>query len=114
MTPSNGPEKMTNGAAWAAILAAGLGCFALGVLIDLGEGTKFFSKALNFYDPVGNLSGKTTVGIFFWLIAWAILHARWKNQTIQATGKIMALTLVLVLLAIIASCPLFFGLFSAG
>ena len=114
MTMTNTSEKIPNGAAWAAILAAGIGCAAVGFFIDLAEGSKFFFDALKFYEPVGNLSGKTILGIVVWLIAWAILHARWKNREIASPGKITAITLILIILALIATFPSFFLLFAAA
>jgi hypothetical protein len=109
---SNDSEKIPNGPAWAAILAAGIGCLALGILIVLGERSAFFARHLNFYDPVGNLTGKTIVGIVLWLIAWAILHVRWKNCDLTNTATIMAVTIVLVFLGVCLSCPLVFDMFS--
>lgn len=106
-------ETLPNGSAWAAILAAGVGCAALALVIDLAEAFKSVSHALNFYNPTGDLSGKTTVAVLVWLMVWAVLHARWKNRSIQSPGKIMAVTLILILLALIAVFPPFFGLFAA-
>jgi hypothetical protein len=112
MSSLDAPESLTNGGAWAAILAAGIGCAALGFCIDLGEDSKYFGSALNFYNPSGNLSGKTAVAIVVWLIVWAILHARWKNRTMARPGAIAVVTVILVCLGVIAGSPFFFGLFS--
>ena len=100
-----------NGSAWAALLAAGIGCLALGVLIDLAEAFPKVSSALNFYNPVGDLSGKSSIAVAIWLFAWAILHAKWKTCDILATGSLTALILVLVLLGQLAAFPPFFELF---
>jgi hypothetical protein len=107
-------ETVPNGPVWAAILAAGIGCATLGLVIDLAEAFKSVSNALNFYNPAGDLSGKTTVAVAIWLVMWAVLHARWKNRSIPSPGKIMAVTLILIFLALIAAFPPFFGLFAAG
>lgn len=109
----NAPQPVPNGPAWAALLAAAIGCAALALLIDLAETLPRIGKLLNFYDPVGNLSGKSTVAVVIWLIVWAILHARWRNQTITSTRLISTISLILIVLSVIASCPLFFGLFTA-
>jgi len=109
---SNDSEKIPNGPAWAAILAAGIGCLALGILIVLGERSAFFARHLIFYDPVGNLTGKTIVGIVLWLIAWAILHVRWKNRSLAGADAILTITFILVLLGVCLSCPLVFDMFS--
>jgi hypothetical protein len=58
------------GKALAAMVAAGVGCAALGVLTTLAELSPGLKNVLNFYDPVGPLSGKTTVAVIVWLIAW--------------------------------------------
>lgn len=104
-------ELPPDGAAWAGILAAGVGCAFFGLLVDLAEGIKSVSNALNFYNPSGDLSGKTTVTIVVWLITWAGLRAWWKNRDIQSPGKVVALTVILILLGLIAVFPPFFTLF---
>jgi hypothetical protein len=113
-TPDSNPETLHNGAAWAAILAAGVGCAALGLMTDLTEASKSISNALNFYNPTGDLSGKTALAVIIWLSAWAILNLRWKDRDIGSPNKILALTLILILLALIAVFPPFFGLFAAA
>ena len=52
-------NDLTNGPAAAALLAVGMGSLALGLCVILSEAIKSVNKALNFYDPVGPLSGKT-------------------------------------------------------
>lgn len=108
--PSVESDDAPNGDAWAAILACGIGCFAFGVMIAIGERTKLGAKLLNFYDPVGNLSGKTIVAILIWLIAWIVLHLRWRAIEIKSTTAITTITLILTGLGIAASCPLIFGM----
>ena len=106
-------EGLPNGPAWAAILAAGVGCVTLGLLVDLAEAFKSVSNRLNLYNPTGDLSGKTLVAIVIWLIVWGVLHARWKNRRIECPKRIMAVTLIFIVLALIAVFPPFFGLFAA-
>jgi len=106
------PETLPNGPAWAGILAAGVGCATLGLLVDLAEASKSFSNALNFYNPTGDLSGKTILSVILWLMAWAVLHTCWKNRRIQSPGKITFITVILIVLALIAVFPPFFGLFA--
>jgi hypothetical protein len=113
-TPDAIVKRLPNGCAWASILAAGAGCAAFGLLVDLAQASKPVSNQLNFYKPSGDLSGKTIVAIVLWLIVWVILHARWKNRNIESSGKIMALTLILILLALIAVFPPFVDLLAAG
>ena len=55
---SDNSAPAQNGQGWAAILAAAICCFAMGVIIDLAEASTGISKALNLYNPTGDLSGK--------------------------------------------------------
>jgi len=99
-----------NGPAWAAILAAAIGCATMGLLVDLAEVSKSISNSLNFYNPVGDLSGKSIGAILAWLIAWAALHAGWKNRNIQRAGMVAAVSILLVLAALAMTFPPIFGL----
>lgn len=112
MTMENQAGDTPDGGSWAAVLAAGIGCAAIGVLTDLSEASKSFSSALSFYRPVGDLSGKTTLGILCWLLAWGFLHLRWRRRDLAAPGRVAALSIVLILVALIAVFPPFFELFS--
>jgi hypothetical protein len=112
MTETTAPP-IPNGAAWAAILSGAIGCAAFAVLVDLAETFPPIGKFLNFYDPVGNLSGKSTVGVVIWISVWVFLHALWRNRNLVSTRLIGAISLILIVLSVIASCPLFFGLFTA-
>jgi hypothetical protein len=103
-------SNFPNGGAWAAILAAAIGCVAFGLLVDLTEASKAASNALNFYNPVGDLSGKSIVAVVVWLIAWAVLHARWNNRAVRSPGKVAMLTFALLFLSLLAVFPPFFGL----
>lgn len=93
---------MTNGAALAAFLAAGIGAFALGLIVLLNE--KGILSPPTIYAPSGGVSGRTTLAVVVWLIAWAVLHARWKNRTVEP-GRVWAITLILIALGIVATFP---------
>ena len=96
-----------NGGAWAAVLGSGIGCATIGLLTDFAEASKSFSARLSLVKPVGDLSGKTTFGVAVWLIAWALLHWRWRKRDVAAPGRVAALTVALVLIALIAVFPPF-------
>src|SRR5690606_26121852 len=66
------------GAAMAAYLAAGIGAFALGLIAFLNAIGLIGAPTL--YAPAGGVTGRTALGVVVWLIAWAILHARWKDR----------------------------------
>ena len=91
-----------NGSAMAAFLGAGIGAFAMGAVVLLNEAGIFAAPAL--YAPAGGVSGRTTVATIVWLVAWAVLHNRWKLREI-APGRVGALTLILVALGVLGTFP---------
>lgn len=101
-----------DGASAAAILAAGIGSFAVGLMTTLAEAIAGLAASLNFVPPVGPLSGKTTVAVLVWLAAWAILHFSWRDRE-RELGGIYTATLVLILLGVLGTFPIFFELFAA-
>jgi hypothetical protein len=110
--PIESRHTTPNGPIWAGILAAGIGCAAFGSLVDLAEASKAVSKALNFYRPSGDLSGKTTVAVIVWLLTWAALGLAWRRREIRSGGVVLAVTVLLVLFSIVAVFPPFIELFS--
>lgn len=102
---SNGAHP--NGAALAALLGSGIGAFALGLIVILNETGAFSVPAM--YTPSGGVSGRTTLGVIIWLIAWLILHNRWKGREIQ-TRSVQGMTLVLLFLGIVCTFPPVWGL----
>lgn len=95
-------EEVTNGAALASFLAAGIGAFAIGFFVILSEAGVFAAPAL--YGPAGGVSGRTTFAVVTWLIAWAVLHRRWKDRELEST-RVYAATLVLTALGIVFTFP---------
>lgn len=91
-----------NGAAMAAFVAAGIGAFALGAIVILNEVGLFSAPAL--YDPAGGVTGRTAFGAGIWLIAWVMLHQRWKHRTLRA-GGVYALTVLLIVLGVLLTFP---------
>ena len=106
----NQQSEVNNGLVVAAMLAAGIGCFFLGLTTSLAQGSKAIGGMLNFYNPVGPLSGKTIVAVAIWLVAWGVLASKWKDQSADF-GKVYKVTLILVGLGLLGSFPLFFDLF---
>ena len=103
-------NDLTNGPAAAALLAAGIGSLALGLFVILAEASKSVNNALNFYNPVGPLSGKTTLAIVIWILSWMILHSSWKNKQVSFAGVFTA-SLILIILGLLGTFPPFFDLF---
>jgi hypothetical protein len=112
MTNPTTTSAPPNGSAWAALLAAGIGCFTFGLFVDLAEAFPKFSSALNFYNPVGDLSGKSILAVAVWLIFWAMLHSQWKSREIASTRILAIVILALVLIGQLAVFPPFFELFA--
>lgn len=103
-------ETLTNGPAAAAILASGVGSLALGLFTTLAQAIPSIRNALNLSDPVGPLSGKTTVAVVVWLLAWALFHVLWGNRQVDFV-KVYITTLVLIALGLLGTFPPFFEAF---
>jgi hypothetical protein len=71
-----------NGAAAAAILSAGAGCFLVSVFAWLGDAFPIVARFFNFYNPTGPLSGVTTTAIIVWLILWITLCKAWDGRSL--------------------------------
>ena len=97
----------TNGAAMAAILGAAFGSLALGAVVLANESGLFAAPAL--YEPAGGLSGRTTLGVAAWLLAWGILHRRWQGRMIDVR-RVFVWTVVCVVLAVVLTFPPVWGL----
>ena len=97
----------TNGPAMAAVLGAGIGSFAMGAFVLLNEAGLFAAPAL--YGPAGGVTGRTTFATIVWLLAWGVLHARWRSREL-APGPVFTWTVVLVVLALLATFPPLWGL----
>jgi hypothetical protein len=95
-------EQVTNGAALAAFVAAGIGAFAVGFFVILNEAGVFAAPAL--YGPAGGVSGRTTFAVVVWLIAWAVLHSRWKWRQIESQ-RVLTVTFILIALGLLLTFP---------
>lgn len=104
------PDK-PEGPVAAAILAAGVGAFALGILTTLAEASVDIKDFLNLYDPVGPLSGKTIGAVIVWLVAWVVLHMMYREKAIESR-KVLTASLVLIGLGVLGTFPIFFQLFA--
>ena len=98
-----------NGAGAAAILAAGIGCAAVGILAFAGDASDAIGRLLNFYNPTGTLSGVTTVAIVVWLVAWFALNRMWHTQTVSMV-KISVAAFALLAVGFLLTFPPFMDL----
>jgi hypothetical protein len=105
------PDK-PEGPVSAAIIAGGIGCLALGVFTTLAEISEGFKDFLNFYDPVGPLSGKTTYALVVWLISWVVLHIMYRDRATESR-KALSVALILVALGVLGTFPIFFQAFAS-
>lgn len=95
-------KEVTNGAALAAILSAGIGSFAMGFFVILNSAGLFSAPSL--YGPAGGVTGRTTLTIVSWLIIWAVLHNRWKDRHVDPR-RVHILTFILIALGIVLTFP---------
>jgi hypothetical protein len=100
------------GAISAAILAAGIGATALGVVTVLAEASTTVKNWLAWSTAVGPLSGKTIVAVLVWLLSWAVLHAMLRTRPTE-TGRALTIALVLIGLGVVGTFPPFYQLFAA-
>jgi hypothetical protein len=104
-------DKMTDGAAAAAIVASGIGATVLGLMIIGAEMSKQFATMLTFNKAVGPLSGKTIIATLGFLISWAILHFMWKDKEVNF-GRMATIGAVLITIGILLTFPPIFDLFA--
>jgi hypothetical protein len=107
---SAGTPGVTNGFGAAAILAAGIGAFALAILAIAADKVTSVKRMMVFYKPTGSLSGVSTTAILIWLFTWAILQWRWRNRTVTV-GRTNAIALILLGLSLLLTFPPFADLF---
>jgi hypothetical protein len=99
-----------NGEADAALLAAGIGCFAMGLLTLLSEVSESIGGMLGWSSAVGALSGKSTLSVIVWLVCWFLLHMAWRGRALD-DAKIAKLSYVLIGLGFLGTFPPFWHIF---
>lgn len=100
---------LPNGHAAAAILAAGIGCFALGVFALAGDASRTIARLFTLYRPTGPLSGVTSGAIVLWLLTWIVLTSRWGGKSV-GMAKINWAAFTLLALGVLLSFPPFMDL----
>lgn len=97
----------TDGPAAAAMLAAGIGIFVLGLLIVLSEVSVPIHDFLELWDfgqGVGPLAGKTIIAVIVWAVSWAILAAAFRGKDVNLKAW-FTVSLILGLLGAVGSFP---------
>lgn len=101
-------NDIANGSAMASFLGAGLGSFSMGLFVLLNEAGLFAAPTL--YGPAGGVSGRTTLAVLVWLMAWGVFHRRWRAREVPVR-RVYLLTLVLIGGGILATFPPLWRLF---
>jgi hypothetical protein len=109
---TNIPDK-PNGPAAAALLAGGLGSAIFGLIVLFSEVNESFGQALNWYNPVGPLSGKSTLGILAFFLSWIVLNSMWKNREVNF-NSISTIALILLAIGLIGTFPPVWHIFAGG
>lgn len=111
---SKAHEKQLTGSslAAAALLACGIGCASLGVVVSASEAIPALKDLLNLYPPVGPLSGKTIYAVAAWLLSWALLAHRFKGRHVDLS-RVTIYTYVLVVVGLLGTFPPIYGLLAA-
>jgi hypothetical protein len=98
--------EIPNGAAAAAILSAGIGCFLISLFGLMGDAFPALAHFFTFYTPTGPLSGVSTVAITVWLILWWILCLSWSGKALPM-GKINIIAFLFLGVGFLVSFPPF-------
>ena len=99
-----------NGSAMAALLAAGIGCFAFGLFIVLAEVSETIHDFMLINKGVGTLSGKSTYAVLVWVLVWVGLQIAWNNKDLN-TKNIYIATFVFLVAGLLLTFPPFYTLF---
>ena len=103
-------EARPSGPAAAVVLAAGLGCFLLGLLTVLTVASGAFSDAMTFSERVGDLAGVTTIATIVFFAAWIGLALAWRRAN-PPLARVAAVAGLLIALGLLGTFPPFFNLF---
>ncbi len=102
--PEPAEELEPNGGIVAAVVAAGAGCAALGVVRVAAVAFSSFADFLTLYAPAGPLTGEATVATLIYLIAWVNLHARLRDRELHMFRAFL-LTMALLVVGLIGTFP---------
>lgn len=105
------PAAMPDGPLAAALLAAGIGAFALGLFTTLAEASTGFRERLILNAGVGPLSGKTVWATVIFIVAWVVLYGRLRHRDGLLRSATIAFV-VLTMLGLLGTFPIFFQAFA--
>lgn len=113
---SSQTQTKPNGPAAAAILAAAIGAFVLGLMTTLAvvsadlKSFLDFAKNYGIGSGVGPLSGKVIVAVIAYFVSWAILGTMWKSREVKF-GRIFLISLGVLALGFALTFPPIFEAF---
>jgi len=110
-----GLEVRQDGLGAAAMLAASIGVFALGLLTVLAEASVGIHDWLETWDfgrGVGPLAGKTTLAVIIWVMSWIVLSLGLRGKDVDLRKWIWA-SAVLGILGVLGTFPPIFTAFAA-
>ena len=87
--PANGPGA-------AALLAAAIGGFVLGILALAADAVPGIARVLNVWNPTGPLSGVTDGAIIVWLLSWFVLARLWARRNLELRRIVLTATLLFI------------------
>lgn len=101
-----------NGPAAAALLAGGIGSAAMGLITLIYEinDKSAFATSMKWNSGVGALSGKSSLSIIIFFVAWAILHYLWKDKDTDF-ARISSIAIALLFVGLLGTFPPFWHLF---
>ena len=106
-------EDKPEGPVAAAIIAGGIGAFALGFFTILAEASAGFKTLATLNEGVGGLSGKAVFTVIVWLASWAGLHVALRTKKFDL-GRAMVIAFVLIAVGVLATIPPIFTMFAAA
>jgi hypothetical protein len=113
----NTTDTKPNGPVAAAVLAGGIGCLVLGVMVSAVEASADFGKTLDFSknygigSGVGPLSGKAIVAVLAFLLSWGIAGYILRGKEVNF-NKFFIAALVLIGLGFALTFPPIFEIFA--
>lgn len=105
--------KRHNGPPAAALLAGGIGAATLGIVTTLSEASTSIANALNWYNPVGPLTGKVLITVAVYFLSWILLGIAWKDKDVNF-GGIATLSFILLAIGLLGTFPPVFEIFAGG
>ena len=102
--PRSPPPTLPNGAAAAAILAAGVGGLALGLCALASDALPAAHRAFNLWAPSGPLSGVSTAAVLAWLVSWLGLGLRWRGREVNL-GRASLAAFILLAAGLLLTFP---------